>query len=278
MYLDVIFFENLIINYVILILTKKFSKRPTNYIKLFLGASVGASYVVLFFLLPYKIIYSVTAKIVLSFLIIYMAFNPKTLKEFLRVLAVFYMISFLIGGAIFALLYMVKFDLNVIVMGFLMAILLLYTNWEYIVRKSRNDKLIYNIRIEVLENHAQIKALLDTGNRLYDPLTKLPVVVVEFRAIKDLLPKTLGNLSEDDIGDFDKVSEMFQEEKWINRLRLIPFMSVGQNKGMMVGFRPDKLVIEEEKKEIRDVIIGVYQSKLNKYGDYAALIAPEILS
>nr|WP_279624999.1 sigma-E processing peptidase SpoIIGA [Thermoanaerobacter siderophilus] len=82
MYLDVIFFENLIINYLILSLTRKFSKKGSKPIKLFLGALLGACYVLIFFLLPYKMIHEVFAKIILSLLIIYMAFTPKTLKEF----------------------------------------------------------------------------------------------------------------------------------------------------------------------------------------------------
>nr|WP_244262191.1 sigma-E processing peptidase SpoIIGA [Thermoanaerobacter wiegelii] len=49
MYLDVIFFENLIINYLILSLTRKFSKKGSKPIKLFLGALLGACYVLIFF-------------------------------------------------------------------------------------------------------------------------------------------------------------------------------------------------------------------------------------
>jgi len=275
MYLDVIFFENLIINYLILSLTRKFSKKGSKPIKLFLGALLGACYVLIFFLLPYKMIHEVFAKIILSLLIIHMAFTPKTLKEFLRILAVFYLISFAIGGTIFAVLYTAKFNLHSLWIGILIAILLFYTNWDYIVRKSKEEKMLYSIKIEIFQKQVEIKGLLDTGNRLYDPLTKSPVVVVEFLAMKNILPDNMEILLNEEKIDFNKIFEVLKEERWLSRIRLIPFISVGQSKGIMLGFKPDKLVVGE--KEIRNVIVGVYKSQIDKYGNYAALLAPEIL-
>lgn len=275
MYLDVIFFENLIVNYFILSLTQKFSKKDSKPIKLFSGALLGACYVLIFFLLPYKMIHEVFTKIILSLLIIYMAFTPKTLKEFLRILSVFYLISFAIGGTIFAVLYTTKLNLYSLWIGILIAILLLYTNWDYIIRKSNEKKMLYSIKIEIFQKQIEIKGLLDTGNRLYDPLSKLPVIVVEFSAMKNILPDNMEILLNERDIDFNKIFEVLKEERWLSRIRLIPFMSVGQSKGVMLGFKPDKLVVSE--KEISNVIVGIYKSKIDKYGNYAALSAPEIL-
>ncbi|SHE84903.1 stage II sporulation protein GA (sporulation sigma-E factor processing peptidase) [Thermoanaerobacter uzonensis DSM 18761] len=275
MYLDVIFFENLIINYLILSLTQKFSKKDSKPIKLFLGALLGACYVLIIFLLPYKMIHEVFAKIILSLLIIYMAFTPKTLKEFLRILAVFYLISFAIGGTIFAVLYTAKLNLHSLWIGILIAILLFYTNWDYIVRKSTEGKMLYSIKIEIFQKQVEIKGLLDTGNRLYDPLTKAPVVVVEFSAMGNILPDNMEILLNEENIDFNKIFEVLKEERWLSRIRLIPFISVGQSKGIMLGFKPDKLVVGE--KEVRNAIVGIYKSKIGKDGNYAALLTPEIL-
>lgn len=275
MYLDVIFFENLIINYLILSLTRKFSRKSSKPVKLFLGALLGACYVLIFFLLPYKMLHEVFAKIILSLLIIYMAFTPKTLKEFLRILAVFYLISFTIGGTIFAVLYTARLNLQSLWVGILVAILLLYTNWDYILRKSKEEKMLYNIEIEIFQKQIETKGLLDTGNRLYDPLTKSPVVVVEFSVMESILPDDIEILLNEEEIVFNKIFEALKEERWLSRIRLIPFISVGQSKGMMLGFKPDKLVVGG--REIKDVIIGIYKSKIDKDDNYSALLAPEIL-
>ncbi|HHW57689.1 MAG TPA: sigma-E processing peptidase SpoIIGA [Clostridia bacterium] len=275
MYLDVIFLENLFINYLILSLTKKFSKKNSKSIRLFLGALLGSSYVLLFFLLPYKIIHELFTKLILSFLIIYMAFMPKTLKEFLRILAIFYLISFSLGGTILAILYMTKYNLYNFWIGILIAVLLLYTNWDYIIKKAKEEKTAYNLKVELFEKQAEIKGLLDTGNRLYDPLSKSPVIVIDVSAIKDLIPENLESVIEEKNLDLYKVFEVLKEEKWKSKIRLIPYTSVGQSRGMMLGFKPDKVLIEG--KEIKDVIIGVYKSNIDKYGSYEALIGPEVL-
>lgn len=274
-YLDVIFLENLFINYLILSLTKKFSKKNSKSIRLFLGALLGSSYVLLFFLLPYKIIHELFTKLILSFLIIYMAFMPKTLKEFLRILAIFYLISFSLGGTILAILYMTKYNLYNFWIGILIAVLLLYTNWDYIIKKAKEEKTAYNLKVELFEKQAEIKGLLDTGNRLYDPLSKSPVIVIDVSAIKDLIPENLESVIEEKNLDLYKVFEVLKEEKWKSKIRLIPYTSVGQSRGMMLGFKPDKVLIEG--KEIKDVIIGVYKSNIDKYGSYEALIGPEVL-
>lgn len=54
-------------------------------------------------------IYSnIILKIILSIAIIYIAFNPASVKELLKQLMIFYLTSFTFGGVAFALLYFVR--------------------------------------------------------------------------------------------------------------------------------------------------------------------------
>lgn len=279
LYVDIIFFENLIMNYIILYMTKRFSKYKTTYGKLFLGALIGALYIILFFLPLTHALYSITAKIVMSFLIIMIAFLPCTLKDFIRLLSLFYMISFIIGGAAFALLYMLNFNTRIIIGALALSIILIYANWGYILKKSAQDNLIHMLRIEVLNEHSEIKALLDTGNTLCDPLSNYPVIIAEFDAIENILPDGIKRLrKEGKTIDITELSKVISEEKWINRIRIIPFMSLGKENGILLGFKPDKVIIDNYKREIKDIIVGIYEKKLNKYGDYSALIGPELLN
>lgn len=279
LYVDIIFFENLVINYIILYLTKRFSKYKTTYLKLFLGALVGALYIILFFLPISHVLYSIIAKITLSFLIVEIAFLPRTFKEFVRLLGIFYMISFIIGGAAFALLYMLDLNTKIIIYALVLSIILLYANWGYIVNKSKQDNLMHILRIEVLNEFSEIKAFLDTGNTLCDPLSNHPVVIVEFEAIKNMLPEGIKKLcNEGKTNDFTELSRVLEDENWLNRFRLIPFMSLGKQNGILLGFKPDKVIIDNDKREKKDVIVGIYEKKLDKYGYYSALIGPELLN
>ncbi|SNX52781.1 sigma-E processing peptidase SpoIIGA [Thermoanaerobacterium sp. RBIITD] len=279
LYVDVIFLENLIINYIILYLTKRFSKAKTRNLNLFFGSFIGALYVVMIFLSLPDIFYSFSFKIIISILIIIITFGIKKLYEFIKLLSIFYMISFIIGGVAFALIYLVNFNFKQIIIGsIIISILLIYINWGYIVKKNINSNLIHVLHINIKDLKKDIKAVLDTGNTLYDPLSNFPVVIVEYNAIKDILPEGIKNLyKEGNLNDVFKIPEVIKEDEWLERFRVVPFKSVGNDNGMLVGFMPDNVIIDDNEKTLKDVIIGIYLKRLNKTGEYEALIGPELL-
>ncbi|MCP2239902.1 sigma-E processing peptidase SpoIIGA [Thermoanaerobacterium thermosaccharolyticum] len=279
MYVDVIFLENLIINYIILYLTKRFSKSKARNINLFFSSLLGASYVILiFFSLP-NIIYSLPFKIIISILMIIITFGYKKLYEFIKIMSIFYLISFIVGGAAFALIYLVNFDLKQIIIGALfISILLIYIGWGYITKKNLESDIIHVIQIDMNNIKKDIKAILDTGNTLHDPLSNYPVVIVEYNALKDLLPEGVKNLFDrGNINDIFEIPKVVDDDRWLKRFRLVPYNSIGTDSGMMVGFIPDNLIIDDNKKSFKNVIIGIYLKRLNTTGDYEALIGSELL-
>lgn len=279
MYVDVIFLENLIINYIILYLTKRFSKTNTKNINLFFGSLLGASYVILMFLSLPDIFYSLAFKIIISILMIIITFRVKRLYSFLKLLSIFYMISFIIGGAAFALIYLVNFDLKQIIIGALfISILLIYIGWGYITKKNLDSSIIHILHININNIKKDIKAILDTGNTLHDPLSNYPVVIVEYNALKDMLPEGIKNLfDKGSINDVFQISEAVNDDKWLKRFRIVPYNSIGNDSGMLVGFIPDNISIDNNVKSLKNVIIAIYLKKLNATGDYEALIGSELL-
>jgi stage II sporulation protein GA (sporulation sigma-E factor processing peptidase) len=55
---------------------------------------------------------------------------------------------------------------------------------------------------------------------------------------------------------------------------MIPFSSLGRTNGMMIGFRPDAVIVGEK---ISDVVIGIYNSRLCRDGRYQGLLGPELI-
>ncbi|WHE08410.1 sigma-E processing peptidase SpoIIGA [Thermoanaerobacterium thermosaccharolyticum] len=279
MYVDVIFLENLIINYIILYLTKRFSKSEARNIYLFFSSLLGALYVILiFFSLP-NIIYSLSFKIIISILMIIITFGCKKLYEFIKIMSIFYLISFIVGGTAFALIYLVNFDLKQIIIGALfISILLIYIGWGHISKKNLESDIIHVVQININNIKKDVKAILDTGNTLHDPLSSYPVVIVEYSALKDLLPEGIKNLFDrGNIDDIFKIPKVVDDDRWLKRFRLVPYNSIGNDSDMMVGFIPDNLVIDDNKKSFKNVIVGIYLKKLSTTGDYEALIGSELL-
>jgi len=106
-YIDVLVMENIVMNYLILLLTAKFMRHKPSHLRLFLGALAGAAYVVVLLLMPNLKVYCTTlAKFALSLLIVAIAFSPAKPALFIKTLAVFYVSTFIFAGAAFAFLYL----------------------------------------------------------------------------------------------------------------------------------------------------------------------------
>jgi stage II sporulation protein GA (sporulation sigma-E factor processing peptidase) len=149
-----------------------------------------------------------------------------------------------------------------------------------IQNKFVKEKLLVQLLISFDRKEAGLYALVDTGNSLFDPLTNSPVVVVEFNAIKDILPLEIRRIFENDCEkDLEKLTELISGTPWLSRFRLIPFTSLGKENGMLIGFRPDFIEIDSEnqRKDIRDVIVGIYNRTLSRNAEYRALLNPDLI-
>lgn len=298
-YLDIVILENIVINYLILLVTSKFTKNRSSNLRLLLGAVLGAAYLAAMILLPdMKVYTTVFSKLLLSIAMVATAFSFNKLKTFFKTLLVFYATTFLFAGAGFTLMFlnrewgiikngvlMTPFSLlntkwSELILAFALVFIILRVVWDVIQSKIIREKLLVQLIISFDRKAIMLHALVDTGNSLYDPLTNMPVVVVEFSAIKELLPADIRNIFENDSdNDLSKVTSTISSSDWFSRFRLIPFTSLGRENGMLIGFRPDYIEIgtESEKKGVRDVIIGIYNRALSRNEQYKALLNPELM-
>ena len=107
-YIDIIFLENVVMNYIILLTVGIVLKKKINNIRLLIGSIVGAVYTIFSYIYTFEKYNNIVLKILLSVVIIYIAFYPQTIKKMWKYILVFYLISFSFGGAAFALIYIVK--------------------------------------------------------------------------------------------------------------------------------------------------------------------------
>jgi len=294
MYVDVLVFENFIINLLLLHITGKFSKLKTSRLKLLLGSIVGAFYAVVSFFPDLKLLLSMPMKIAISVLMVTVAFTPDNFRDFFKALGIFYIISFAFGGAAFALFfitgrgwieygvfYIMDFPISLLIIALAIGYLLLVYCWDYIQSRVLKEKLIYNVTVLMGGKEANFNAILDTGNSLKDPVSGLPVIVAEYDVMKGLLPAKMQLVFKEKANDID-LEELYKQmgnTRWMLRIRLIPFSSLGKENGMLLGIKPDMVILHQRKfiREIKDVIIGIYNSKIGKDGDYRGLLYSEIL-
>ena len=107
-YLDVVLLENLIMNSIIVYVTAIITKAKIKHIRIILASLIGAIYSILSYISKLPIFSNLFIKIILSIIMVYVAFNPKEIKILGKELLLFYLTSFLFGGVAFALIYIIK--------------------------------------------------------------------------------------------------------------------------------------------------------------------------
>lgn len=107
-YVDIVFLENLLMNYIIIFASGVILKLPTRTKRYFLASSIGSAYAIISYMSMMGNFPNILLKIILSILIVHIAFNPKRVKELGKQLIIFYLTSFTFGGVAFALLYFIK--------------------------------------------------------------------------------------------------------------------------------------------------------------------------
>lgn len=125
--------------------------------------------------------------------------------------------------------------------------------------------------IEIFYKNKSVKtrALIDTGNLLKDEISNLSVVIVEKNILTGLIDKSiLDNIDNILAG---KWLQEFNSRVYDYKFRIIPFSSLGNKNGLILGFRPDFIKIFTEEEVIKkEVIIGIYEDALS--GEYSAII------
>lgn len=107
-YLDIVFAENIIMNYIILIATGIICKEKFKQMRIIISSIIGSIYSIAYYITEIKLYVTIIAKILLSIAMVYIAFNSKNIKKTFKCLVVFYLTSFAFGGCAFAILYYIK--------------------------------------------------------------------------------------------------------------------------------------------------------------------------
>lgn len=288
-YLDIVILENLFMNYLILFATSLITKNKIKVWRLALSSLLGGVYAAVSYMSVLKVYSGLGLKILLSIAMIYIAFNSKSIKTLFKQLVIFYLVSFAFGGTAFALLYFIRpqdilskngiligtYPIKVAFLGAIVGFTIIQIAFKSIKTRMTKKDMFCNIEIWLDGLCVKVKGMIDTGNLLKEPITKTPVIVVESEMLTDILPESiLENVEKIVNGDNYEI-----DDKYISRFRVIPFSSIGKENGLLLGIKSDKIAInfEEETKEEKGVILGIYKSKLSKNNLYNALIGLELL-
>ena len=291
-YLDVVFIENMCMNYIILFATAIITKIKVKHWKILISSVIGSIYAVILTLQLLEIYSNFFLKIILSITMVYIALEPKNIKNLLKQLIIFYLTSFTFGGVAFALLYFVRpqdilmkngvyigsYPIKIALLGGVVGFVIITTAFKLIKNRMTKKDMFCEIQINFNEKAVNVKALVDSGHFLKEPITGLPVIVIESKELQDILPETILENVED-ILQGNKTEVLSKEEYIIYKFRLIPFTSLGKQNGLLLGFKPDNVIIktDENERKLNNSVIGIYTKNLTKDNLYNALISLDII-
>lgn len=297
--LDIMFLNDLVMSLVLLWATAKFSKLHVKIWPLFCSAVIGSIYTLILVLpifgqlaTPITILIHLGLNIVTAALMIRIAFGQLKRKKFFKTLGYFYLITFLAGGTALSIYFVLGFSPTQWIFSwlqlkdvyswlYLVAVLIILVLgkycWSLFRDRLAKEQLHLQFVIWIGDRQVQLTGFLDTGNLLRDPLTRLPVIVVERDAVLELFPTEIVDILLADL-DLIDTTERLLNSSWYHRFQIIPFSSIGNQSDLLIGCKPDRIeFVGDSLYRVGQVILALYQEELDLEGDYQALLHPELL-
>lgn len=294
-YIDVIFLFNVLVDGALLWTTAWARRMDFRWWRLACSAVIGGSYAVMLFFPPLSFLFTFAVKFMLSLIMLLAAFGFGGLQHFLRNLGVFYLINFVAAGAVLGLAYFwqsssefmngILVSRGVSVSLPLLLFAIPFAVWVFrqviggLKRKQELTSFMAKVVVHIDDFTSSCTGLIDTGNQLYDPLTKTPVMVMEASQWSEQIPEAwMQKIRKSEV---DQLVTSIGTEPfvWQDRLRLVPYRGVNRNTQFMLAIKPDRVIISTEEKQIEamKVLIGLDGGKLSSDNAYQAIIHPTLL-
>lgn len=211
-YIDLFFLFNAIMDIIIITSVSILLKRNTTYKRILISSLLGG----ISSLMLFTSINRLLLELITIILMITIAFKYKNIRYFLTNMLYTYILSILLGGLIY--LFNSKVTLN-IYLNYLVIIILSIEVMTLYIKESKKIKNTYNnyYKVDIYfkdKEKISLIGFLDTGNNLYDPYKKRPIILVDKKYQK--------------------------EDKFI----LVPYHTIN-GEGLLKCIKPEKVYIEK---------------------------------
>jgi stage II sporulation protein GA (sporulation sigma-E factor processing peptidase) len=297
-YVDIIWLLNWLFDCLLLYWTAIILKRKPTFWRIAAGGFIG-SLIILIAFTPYSaLVDHIYMKLLFSVFMVVMVFGYIKLKLFLKTLATLYFITFLSGGILLGLHYFFSFhvaDMTAssqmkinrfgdpmswifVVIGFPLA-------WQFSKRTldgmemtKLNYEQLVTVSIEIAEFKAEFKGLIDSGNQLYDPISRSPVMIVSIVDQQSEMPSDLLAFFENPNKLLEQ--DVLMDHTWSERIRVIPYKVIGQNHQLLTAVKPDSLKIQHDGKlyEVTRGLVSFTVQQLSAENNYQCIVHPKMLT
>ena len=249
-YIDLYLLVNVSMDFLCLMIAAVLLHRNAKRWRVLAAAVFGGLYAVAVLLLAWGGILGIFSDAAAMVAMCLIAFGKRnsTVASLLRLAAVVWISSLLLGGimtALFSLLNRLDLPLDllqadglsvwtfVLVSAVAGALTVKSGRWFGLSGKAKSAK----VEVTLFGNTVVLRALVDTGNLLCDPVSGKSVIVAELDTLKPILPPQLARACE--CGDF---SAYLKDHERARRVRLIPADTATGN-ALLLAIVPDAVTV-----------------------------------
>ncbi len=249
-YIEDVIVDNLVINFIILFLTKRIVKSKSKNVFLVIGSIIGTISSIVFCIFDINDISLLLFKLFTSVLMILSSFDYISFKKFFFNYICFIFNTAILGGMCFFISYSFGQSVNIdgiitynlsLPMGviiFVIAIVgyILLKIVNVFRHKNKLNTFIYNTILRNNDKELELNAYFDTGNTLIDKKTGKPVFIITYKNFYKLFDLTLEKIVQ------GKVQENLKDAHYID------VGSVGKTSKMLVFCIDEIEIIQNENK------------------------------
>lgn len=272
-YIDLLMGLNSLLDYLLLTVCGRVTASPCRRRRMVLAGVLGGIYAAMTLLKGFSFLRSLFWQAVFALMLCLVAFGPG--RGLMRQTVVF-----LLLGAAFSGIVLVLTELFSAPKAFVggriyypvsLGVLVLTAGGAYglmrwgLGRLTHQGGDIASVRLTIGTGSVEFTALRDTGNTLHDPVSGLPVLVVDASVLKRLLP----GRGEDALSWL----MLLQGKAPELQPRLIPYKTVSSSDGLMPAFRPKEVQIDGKRENL---LIGISTVNVSDGGGYSGLLGGKL--
>ena len=250
-YIELLFLDNLLMNALTLMLAARMASRHIRMLRTWLAACLGAGYALLFFLSPPESLSgSLVTKVFFAAAMVGLANRPRTWREMGAGFLYFVLAACILGGITLGLFYLTGagaigatgtvvsgVPFRIVLIGAVAGCMVLEYMRRNVRMRAHVDLHSVQVTIGTTAGEKTMRALVDTGNGLNEPISGSPVVLVRKACLKEVVPQKAHT-------------------------RAVPCMTIGGVK-LLRAFRASYIRVQAKQGEER-VTEGVYVAEVDE--------------
>lgn len=253
-YIDIFFLENVLLDYLVLVLTGGVLRRRINLFRILLASLAGAAGGCLLLLTPIRHVplLLIPGYLLTAVLMAAVSFGITQKRMLAKEILCLIGIAFLMGGIFQALASQFSLPVPVLAFGSAGLFTVLLRGYQSVRFRAQN---YYDVILGLGGRTICVRGLRDTGNHLKDPVTGKPVSILSYDAAGGLLDKDV-------------------------KMYYIPYHSIGKSSGLLPGVTLDYMSIRREKdlERLEKPMIAVSKEPVNRDGKYQMILHPALLN